>query len=50
MQRARLEAAGLNPYLMLDGGSAGIAESAPTADTSGTQVAPDIGSTMRPIS
>ena len=46
MQRARLEAAGLNPYLMLDGGSAGIAESAPTADTSGTQVSPDIGSTI----
>lgn len=46
MQRARLEAAGLNPYLMLNGGSAGIAESAPTADTSGTQVAPDIGSTI----
>lgn len=46
MQRARLEAAGLNPYLMMDGGSAGVAESAPTADTSGTQVAPDIGSTI----
>lgn len=46
MQRARLEAAGLNPYLMLNGGSAGIAESAPTADTSGTQVAPDIGNTI----
>lgn len=46
MQRARLEAAGLNPYLMMDGGSAGIAETAPTADTSGTQVAPDIGSTI----
>lgn len=46
MQRARLEAAGLNPYLMMDGGSAGIAESAPTADTSGTQVAPEIGSTI----
>lgn len=46
MQRARLEAAGLNPYLMLNGGSAGISESAPTADTSGTQVAPDIGSTI----
>lgn len=46
MQRARLEAAGLNPYLMMNGGSAGIAESAPTADTSGTQVAPDIGSTI----
>lgn len=46
MQRARLEAAGLNPYLMMDGGSAGIAESAPTADTSGTQVAPDVGGTI----
>ena len=46
MQRARLEAAGLNPYLMLDGGSAGTAESPPTADTSGTQVTPDIGSTI----
>lgn len=45
-QRARLEQAGLNPYLMLDGGSAGVAESAPTADQSGTQVAPDIGSTI----
>lgn len=44
MQRARLEAAGLNPYLMMDGGSAGVAESSPTADTSGTQVAPDVGS------
>lgn len=46
MQRARLEAAGLNPYLMMNGGSAGVAESAPTADTSGTQVAPDIGNTI----
>ncbi len=46
MQRARLEAAGLNPYLMMDGGSAGVAESAPSADTSGTQVAPDVGSTI----
>ena len=45
-QRARLEAAGLNPYLMLNGSSTGNAESAPTADTSGTQVAPDIGSTI----
>lgn len=45
-QRYRLEAAGLNPYLMMNGGSAGVAESAPTADTSGTQVAPDIGSTI----
>lgn len=46
MQRARLEAAGLNPYLMMDGASAGVAESAPSADTSGTQVAPDVGSTI----
>ena len=46
MQRARLEAAGLNPYLMMDGGSAGVAQSAPSADTSGKQVAPDIGSTI----
>ena len=45
-QRARLEAAGLNPYLMLDGSSAGVAESAPSADTSGTQVVPDVGSTI----
>jgi hypothetical protein len=46
MQRARLEAAGLNPYLMMNGGSAGVAETAPSADTSGTQVAPDVGSTL----
>ena len=45
-QRKRLEQAGLNPYLMLNGGSAGTAESAPTADTSGTAVAPDIGNTI----
>ena len=45
-QRARLEAAGINPYLMLDGSSTGVAQSAPTADTSGTQVAPDLGSTI----
>lgn len=45
-QRARLEAAGINPYLMLDGGSTGVAQSSPKADTSGTQVAPDIGSTI----
>lgn len=45
-QRARLEAAGINPYLMLDGSSTGVAQSAPTADTSGTQVAPDVGSTI----
>lgn len=45
-QRKRLEEAGLNPYLMVDGGSAGIATSAPTADTSGTQVAPDVAGPM----
>ncbi len=45
-QRARLEAAGINPYLMLDGSSSGVAQSSPTADTSGTQVAPDVGSTI----
>lgn len=45
-QRARLEAAGINPYLMLDGSSTGVAQSAPTADQSGTQVAPDVGSTI----
>ena len=45
-QRARLEAAGINPYLMLDGSSTGVAQSSPTADTSGTQVAPDVGSTI----
>lgn len=45
-QRARLEAAGINPYLMLDGSSTGVAQSAPQADTSGTQVAPDLGSTI----
>ena len=46
MQRARLEAAGINPYLMLDGSSTGVAQSSPTADQSGTQVAPDVGSTI----
>lgn len=45
-QRKRLEEAGLNPYLMLDGGSAGTASSAPTADTSGIQVAPDVAGPM----
>lgn len=45
-QRARLEAAGINPYLMLNGSSTGVAESAPSADQSGTQVAPDVGSTI----
>lgn len=45
-QRARLEAAGINPYLMLDGSSTGVAQSASPADTSGTQVAPDVGSTI----
>lgn len=45
-QRARLEAAGINPFLMLDGSSTGVALSSPQADTSGTQVAPDVGSTI----
>lgn len=45
-QRRRLEEAGLNPNLMLNGGSAGIAETSPTADTSGVQQVPDIGSTI----
>lgn len=45
-QRRRLELAGLNPNLMMNGGSAGIAETAPTADTSGVQQVPDIGSTI----
>lgn len=44
-QRQRLEDAGLNPYMMMDGGSAGVASSVggvtpPTADQSGRQVAP----------
>lgn len=45
-QRARLEAAGINPYLMLDGSSTGVAQSSPTADPSGTQVVPDVGTTI----
>ena len=45
-QRARLEEAGLNPYLMLDGGSAGSATTAPSADTSSVQSVPDVGSTI----
>ena len=45
-QRKRLEEAGLNPYLMMDGGSAGTASTAPTADTSGTQVAPDVAGAL----
>lgn len=45
-QRRRLEQAGLNPNLMMNGGSAGTAETSPTADTSGIQQVPDIGSTI----
>lgn len=45
-QRRRLEEAGLNPNLMLNGSSAGTAETAPTADTSGVQQVPDVGSTI----
>ena len=33
-QRSRLEAAGINPYLMLDGSNTGTAQSAPTAASS----------------
>lgn len=45
-QRRRLEQAGLNPNLMMNGGSSGTAETAPTADTSGVQQVPDVGSTI----
>lgn len=45
-QRRRLEQAGLNPNLMMNDASAGTAETAPTADTSGVQHVPDIGSTI----
>ena len=45
-QRKRLEEAGLNPYLMMDGGSAGTATTAPTADTSSVQHAPDVASSI----
>lgn len=45
-QRKRLEEAGLNPYLMMDGGSAGTASSAPSADTSSVQQIPDVASSM----
>lgn len=46
-QRARLEAAGLNPYLMMNGGSAGVAETAHSASPIAAQSAhmdtPNIG-------
>lgn len=45
-QRRRLEQAGLNPNLMMNGGSSGTAETSPTADTSGVQQVPDIGSAI----
>ena len=45
-QRKRLEEAGLNPYLMMDGGSAGTATTAPIADTSSVQHAPDVASSI----
>jgi hypothetical protein len=45
-QRTRFEQAGLNPYLMMDGSSAGNAQSSVTADPSGVQAAPDVGSTI----
>lgn len=45
-QRKRLEEAGLNPYLMMDGGSAGTASTTPTADNSSVQQIPDVASSM----
>lgn len=45
-QRLRLEQAGLNPYLMLDGSNTGNAQTSVTADQSGTQVAPELGQTL----
>lgn len=45
-QRKRLEEAGLNPNLMMNGGSAGIATSAPSADTSSVQQIPDVASPL----
>lgn len=46
-QRARLESAGLNPYLMMNGGSAGVADSAHSASPIAAQAAhmdtPNIG-------
>lgn len=45
-QRKRLEEAGLNPYLMMDGGSAGTASSAPIADNSSVQQIPDVASSL----
>lgn len=45
-QRKRLEEAGLNPYLMMNGGSAGSATTAPVADTSSVQHAPDVASSI----
>lgn len=55
-QRARLEEAGLNPYMMMSGGSAGTASSmsspsAAPADTSGTQQtgAPMIPGHVEPV-
>lgn len=45
-QRQRLEQAGLNPYLMMDGSSTGNAQTSVTADQSATQVAPEFGQTL----
>lgn len=45
-QRKRFEEAGLNPNLMMDGGSSGNATTAVTADPSAVQTAPDVGSTI----
>nr|CAI9750338.1 pilot protein for DNA ejection [uncultured phage] len=51
-QRQRLEAAGLNPYLMMNGGSAGTAESAgasPMATASATPQSPNFMDAMNPL-
>ena len=47
-QRARLEEAGLNPYLMLNGGDAGSASSSSTPSHSQPQQIPMQGVTMQP--
>lgn len=51
-QRQRLEAAGLNPYMMMNGGSAGVAESAgasPMATASATPQPPNFMDALSPL-
>lgn len=51
-QRQRLEAAGLNPYMMLNGGSAGVASSAsasPMAQGAATPSPPNFMESMSPL-